>query len=857
MEDKSLVLVVDDDPVSRLIIKRALEKGAAKVIEAENGYEAVTFFEMLRPDLVLLDVNMPEMNGFEACRRLRGNPNGAAVPVMIITNTDESDDIRNAYEAGATDFMSKPINSLILRERVEYMLRASATTRQLFQSQELLSKAQSVASMGSFFYDLYGSNIHASDTFRTIFKLSDRQTITWDTLWQKIHADDRKTLEHSRQRLETAGGAFRQDIRLVGFNQDDRFAMIQMDAETDSDGKVTRLIGIVQDITERKLSELLERDKNQVMQRIVKKESLASIFLEITGLLKRQRPHSLPAICQVENGRIQTMHSASLPKFFCDAMADKALSADNGTCAAAAFLGQPVVAENTGTSVFWEKNRALASAHGVASSASVPIVSGTGQVLGTVALMHRYIYKPTGPDLELMENAANIAALAAEHHHLSQKLNYQARHDHLTGLANRTALSLWLHQTLKQSVRDPALGAYLLIDLDRFKHINDSFGHHTGDRILQEAARRLRQCVRKGDLLSRVGGDEFVLVLSKLKHKEDAVRAASRIIESFNTPFMIDSYKGRVEASIGISLFPGDGNEADALHKNADIAMYIAKNEGGNRYQFFDRKMHQDVIQRLQIENDLRKALERDEFELHYQPQLDLSSRKLKAMEALIRWNHPERGRISPNRFITAAEESRLIIPIGQWVLREACRQNVEWQQNGFQPVRVAVNVSAVQFTENNFAESVRSALEETGLDPQWLEVEITETVVMKDLDKARENLQKLKNLGVTTTLDDFGSGYSSITYLDQLSLDGIKIDKHFIQGMDIVQSSIKSGRRNFVKAFANLAHNLHLNIVAEGIETEDQKNMLQSLGYTVGQGFLFSVPVTAMDAREFLVRSA
>ena len=855
MDEKALVLVVDDDHGARLIMKKALAQSGLTVMEAENGQQALNVFEKHQPDLVLLDVKMPEMDGFEACRRIRANPKSTTVPVMVITSKDDSNDIRKAYDAGATDFMPKPINSLILRERVSYMLRASDTACKLYQSQELLAKAQALACLGSFSYDPHGQGIHfLSETFRTIFNLPDRSdTVTWAALWQTIHSGDRTILKHKLQRLQTEGIRFRQDIRLVGSDQGHRHAMLQMDSEVDSSGKVVRIIGFVQDITDRKLSELLEKDKNQVMQQIARKEPLAKIFREITEILERQRPHGFSAICQVEKGRIQKMLSASLPPEFCQSMAGLTLSEKNGSCAATAHLGRPVVAENTGTSTFWEKIREAALVHQVASSASVPIISATGQVLGTIALMHRYNYKATPEDLELMESLANLAALAAEQSQLSEQLYYQARHDHLTGLSNRATLKDQLSQTLKQSVRSKTLGAYLLIDLDNFKFVNDTYGHHTGDRLLQEVAKRLQHCVREGDVLSRMGGDEFVVVLPNLKHKEDAVRAASRMLESLNSPFIVGSYKGIVEASIGISLFSQDGMDGDTLHKNADIAMYTAKNQGGNRFQFFDSKMHEAVVERLQIENELRKALERNEFELHYQPQLNMTSKELLSMEALIRWNHPEHGQIAPCRFIPVAEESRLIIPIGRWVLREACRQNREWQEKGFPPVRVAVNVSAVQFMETDFVDSIREALEETGLDPRWLELEVTETAIVKDLEKACTDLQNIKNLGVTTILDDFGAGHSSITYLDQMPLDGLKVDRHFVEGMNVVGTSHKSRSSYFIKAFSGLARDLQLNLVAEGIETEHQKEALKALDYTIGQGFLFSVPLSAMDASVFL----
>ncbi len=856
MDENPLIMVVDDEQTSRFVITEILKKRGFQVVEAENGREAVEIFKTRRPELVLLDVMMPEMDGFEACRQIRAKPNGGAtVPVLIITATNDYNAIRTAYDVGATDFMSKPVNNIILYERVRYMLRASTTTRQLAQNRELLAKAQDLASLGSFFYEPKLSRFQVSETFRYICGFPDSfPAITWEAFLQKIYPEDKKALEPSLHLAQTVGLNFKQDVRLASGDRGECFAMLQVDTEMNDNGEVVRLVGIVQDITARKLTEILESDKNRVMQQIIGKQTLDNIFLAITRLLERQRPQSRAAICQVGEQRISRMVSSSLPYAFCESIAGAELSVENGTCAAAAFLGQPVIAENVAETTIWKKFRKDTLTHGIHSSASVPIVSGTGQILGTVALMRGDIYKATAADIALMEHMANLVGLAIEQHLLSEQLYHQARHDFLTGLVNRATLAHWLRRILKQSIRSQISGAYLLIDLDRFKQINDSLGHHMGDLLLQEVADRLRKCIRECDVLSRVGGDEFVLVLAEVKERKDAVHAASRILKSFNKPFLIEGHEGRLEASIGISFFPQDGTDGNTLHKNADIAMYVAKNQGGNRFQFFDDKMHEAVIQRLQIENDLRKALERNEFELYYQPQLDLSSNNLIVMEALIRWNHPEKGSIAPDRFIPVAEESRLIIPIGQWVLREACRQNLEWQDQGFPPIRVAVNVSAVQFTETNFAESVRDVLAETGLDPYWLEVEITETVVLGDLEKACRDLTKLKELGVTTTLDDFGSGYSSITYLHQMPLDGIKIDQNFIRGIEIaLPLHDKSKNNNFVKAFANLAKNLCLNLVAEGIENEAQKTLLKSMGYTVGQGFLFSAPLSAADAMDFL----
>ena len=854
MSSQPLILLADDEAATRFIMKEALEQAGFSVLEAENGLDAMAAFDRHRPDLVLLDVIMPQMDGFEACRRLRTQPGGEALPIVIITGSDDFEAISSAYEAGATDFIAKPINWMILCERVRYMLRASTNARKLHQSQELLARAQKIAQLGSFYSTPESPVIEVSDAFRSLCGLGDPDAqVSWNDFWATIHPDDRQTLAPMLQKACVRGISFRQDIRLVNGSAADRYIMLQMDAETGSEGQVTRLVGIVQDISERKLSELLERDQKNVMQRIARKEALKAIFLEAARLLERQRPRSFACICQVEGEQIEMMVSPSLPARLCQSMADTPLSAENGTCPAAAYLGQSVVAENLSASPFWEGRREPAKAHGFRSSASVPVFSGTGQILGTVGMLQKERYLPTQADLELMDRVASMVTLAMEQHHLSQRLIHQAQHDPLTGLVNRSTLAYWLSRLLKQYRRSKAIGAYLLIDLDRFKQINDALGHHIGDRLLKALAGRLKQDIRDSDVLSRIGGDEFVLVLPDIKEKQDAVRAAVRILDALKAPFFIEEYTLQVEASIGVTIFPEDAGDETALHKNADIAMYTAKNQGGRQYFFFDSQMHEAVVQRLQIENDLRKAIERGEFELHYQPQIALASGRLLTLEALIRWNHPEKGRIPPDQFIPVAERSQLIIPIGQWVLREACRQHIQWRAQGFAPVRIAVNVSAVQFRDTDFVETVREVLTETGLEPSWLEVEITETVVLNDLESACDSLTQLKEMGVTTTLDDFGTGYSSIAYLRQMPLDSLKIDKSFIRDMQIPGSPDDSRNTSLVKAFAALAQNLGLKLVAEGIETEDQYKFLMAIGYGIGQGFLFSAPVPADKAARLL----
>ena len=852
MNSQPCILVVDDEIIIRMLIVEVLEQKGFLVVEAENGTEALEKFNEHKPDLVLLDVFMPGMDGFQVCRALRSMPGGDSVPIIIVTAANDYEAIQKAYEAGATDFIAKPINWIILGERVRYILRASATARQLARSQELLSRAQTIARLGSFDLEPGKTTLDVTPEFLKILGISTNgSTITWEDFIKRIDPSDWRELEPLFKKACTVGVSFQKDIRLVGMNGMVRYALLQVDTEMDNRGTVARFTGIVQDITERKRSEILESGSNQILQSIVSRESPFTIADQVALLVQRLLPSGTGLVCLVEDNRIVRVAAPDGPDGFRDAVMNLALSKENSTFTAAAYLGQPAVAEDTDTSLFWKQATELAKRFGIKSSASVPIISGMEQVLGSISVIFSRRYHVTKDDLELMTKLARLMALAVEHNRLYQRLIYQANHDPLTGLANRTALQHWLSKVLKEQKRYPTPGAYMLIDLDYFKNVNDSLGHHVGDILLKDVAKRLKNIVRESDVLCRVGGDEFVLVLNSLREKSDAARTAYRILDELKKPFHVEGHDLHVGASIGITIFPEDGIDAITLHNNADIAMYMAKNQGGQRFQFFDASMQEAVIQRLQMENDLRRALERNEFELYYQPQWDLIQNRLVAMEALIRWNHPERGRIPPDRFIPVAEESRLIIPIGRWVFLEACRQVKAWQDQKLPPVRVAINVSTVQFTETDFAETVRQVLEETGLEAQRLVVEITETVAMKDQGAVSRTLQNLKDLGVVTMLDDFGTGYSSITYLLKMPFDGIKIDRSFIS--DLKPGYEESNKVNLIKTIIDLARNLKLSLVAEGVETDYQRNFLIQHGCTLGQGFLFSPPIPAEEATALL----
>ncbi len=432
-----------------------------------------------------------------------------------------------------------------------------------------------------------------------------------------------------------------------------------------------------------------------------------------------------------------------------------------------------------------------------------------------------------------------------------EMLNSMAYYDPLTGLSNRILFNDRLELALTQGRRTSEMLAVLYIDLDNFKAINDTLGHAIGDQLLQLVGKRLKGCLRDGDTIARLGGDEFVLLLPQIRCAEDATVVAKKLLESFSVPFDLESHELFITTSIGISLYPYDGDDAETMLKNADTALYRAKEHGKNNYQLYTSAMNAKAFERLALENSLRRALEREEFAVYYQPQVDLTTGQIIGMEALLRWQHPDLGLVYPSEFIGLAEETGLIISIGDFALRTACKQNKAWQDAGHPPVRMAVNLSPKQFHQQNLAETVAQALRDTNLHPGFLELEITESVVMKDTASVSANLYKLKDMGIQVTIDDFGTGYSSLSYLKRFPIDGLKIDRVFIRALTTDPNDAA-----IAKAIIAMAKSLNLRVVAEGVETTDQLEFLRSLKCDEIQGYLISRPVPADEATALLADS-
>lgn len=444
----------------------------------------------------------------------------------------------------------------------------------------------------------------------------------------------------------------------------------------------------------------------------------------------------------------------------------------------------------------------------------------------------------------LVTAAIEAQKLAAQLQTTKDRMEHLAHHDVLTDLPNRVLLQDRLEQAIELARRQGRELAVMFMDLDRFKHINDSLGHAIGDQLLQSVAQRLVACVRHSDTVSRQGGDEFVLLLPFIEHVEDAALSAQKLLSSVMLPHHIGPHDIHISASIGISIFPGDGKDAETLIKSADTAMYSAKENGRNNFKFFEQNMNVLAVQRQSIEAGLRRALDRQEFILHYQPKINLHSGKIVGVEALIRWQHPELGLLPPAKFVSIAEDCGLILPIGRWVLFEACRQIKAWQTVGLAPITVAVNTSALELHAKDFLENIRKTLDDTGLAPHYLELELTESVLMPDAESVGLLLHALTDLGVKLAVDDFGTGYSSLSYLRRFPIDTLKIDQSFVNHI-----TSNPDDAAIVNAVISMGKSLKQRVIAEGVETEEQFAFLLAQSCDEGQGFYFS---RAVDAESF-----
>ena len=691
-EKPAMVLVADDDNAVRQFVRTAIEQIGLEVCEASNGREVLEQFTLRHPDVIVLDVMMPVMDGFAACSKLRGEAGGGQIPILMMTGLDDTDAIARAYEHGATDFIAKPLNATILGQRIRYLLRGSQTLRALLRSEARLGLAQRIAKIGNWEWQPESGGFSASYELCRLMGIRPQDFGgTLDAYLQAVDIEDRERVHHALTQILTERTPCDIDHRIVLPNGSEFTVNLQAEAVFDDQLKALTIVGTAQDISERKRS---ERE------------------------------------------------------------------------------------------------------------------------------IHRLAY-----------------------------------FDSLTGLPNRVLFKDRVTQAIAHARRYQYNLALLFLDLDRFKITNDTLGHHIGDLLLKHVADRLMESVRHSDTigrttdsdrnheLARLGGDEFTVLLTNLRDVQDAGKVARRILEALARPFSISGHEVFVTVSIGIAIFPTDGDSVDLLLKSSDTAMYHAKEQGRNNFQYYSNAMNAAANERLMLEAEVRQAAEREEFVLYYQPQVDLRSGRIVGAEVLIRWLHPQRGLLGPNEFLQAATDTGIIRAIDEWVLRTACRQARAWQQRGLTVPSISINVSNSLFHGSTLLRAVQEALNETGLTANRLELELTEPIAMRNLEASLTILHQLKNLGVQLSIDDFGTGYSSLSYLQRLPFNRVKIDHSLIR-----EILIKTQPVPMVRAIIAVAHSLQLDVLGEGVEQEQQRAILMAEGCDQAQGYLFGHPMPAAE---------
>lgn len=617
------------------------------------------------------------------------------------------------------------------------------------------------------------------------------------------------------------------------------------------DGK-TAMIGMMLDITERKRVDIALRVLSACNTALFHATEESALLAEICRIMRDVSGYPFVWIGYAEDDAAKKVKPAALAEAeegVLISMISQVSWDDSetgkGVTGAAIRTGQAIVVKDLHTNALYAPWRSFVTQHAILSAMSQPL-KVDNKILGALTVYSQEADIFSIDEVRIAEElAANLAygitALRAEaaRKRYAQQLEYQANYDVLTGLANRNLLSDRLQQAILSAHRSGRMVAVLLHDLDHFKVINDSLGHAAGDALLQAIAGRLRSSIRETDTVARLGGDEFVIVIPDMMKVEDAAAVSCKVLDALSQPFNIENQEMYISASIGISFYPQDGDHEEILLKNVDLAMYRAKHKGRGNFCFYTEEMNARNRERQGMESELHHALKCEEFLLHYQPKVDLRTGEVVGAEALIRWQHRERGMISPEKFIPLSEETGLILPIGAWAMKTACGQNRAWQDARLPPISIAVNLSARQFRHHDLVGLVRQVLQETGLEPQYLELELTESVIMQEAEEAISTLLELKALGVQLSLDDFGTGYSSLSYLRKFPLDNLKIDRSFVKGI-----TSNPHDTTIVKTVITLAHSLNLKVIAEGVETEEQLAFLQAHDCDEMQGYLFSKPL-------------
>ena len=745
-----------------------------------------------------------------------------------------------------------------LRESVSERIGAEERLQQSLERFEIVARATNDVVWD---WNLVTDQLWLNDNFCSVFGYAAAEIGAYIDAWtNRIHPDDAvRVRQEIRSAIERGDQVWTAEYRFR--RKDGSYANV-LDRGLplrDSAGQPVRMIGAMVDISERKRAErklALHAQRQEIIARLgqfaLGGADLEQVLAEAARVLRAggcdvaaiiervgDRGHEfLVRAASGENAEASVGKSKMLPAHSkWSAMLDSAAGAveHDRKYFEARDSDRPWS--------FWLRR--------LGSGVYVPIRSDTGP-FGILMMGSLRDGAFDAEDLSFAEAIAHVLSSAVRRHHTQTRLAYMAEFDSLTGLPNRNLLQDRLNQSVAQARRRQWQGAVLFIDLDRFKLINDTLGHHVGDRLIAEVGLRIRRCLRGGDTVGRVSGDEFGVVLTDLAQADDAALVAQKILDGLALPFDLGGNEAYVTASIGISVFPADGADAETLLKNADMAMYRAKELTRNAYCFFTAEMNERSVAKLQLNTDLRRAIERGEFVLHYQPKVDLRDGRIHGVEALLRWNHPQRGMVLPHEFIPALEDSGLILPVGEWVLAESARQLGAWRRAGYAPVPVAVNLSAKQFRHRDLDALIRGVLSLTQVPAGMIELEITESCLMDEPEEAVRLLAGLREAGLKISVDDFGTGYSSLSYLTRLPLTALKIDRGFVRDV-----ATRTESASIVRAVIDMAHNLGFTVIAEGVETEEQVAFLRRHGCDLGQGFLFDSPMSAAELAARLGRTA
>jgi diguanylate cyclase (GGDEF)-like protein/PAS domain S-box-containing protein len=619
----------------------------------------------------------------------------------------------------------------------------------------------------------------------------------------------------------------------------------------DENNKIFGLVGIARDITERKKADILRNGQAQILEMIATNTSLENVLDRLVRLIESQLNGIYGSILLLDDDGQTLRHGAapSLAEVYTKAIDGVKIGPTVGSCGTAVYHRKAVIVTDIMSDPLWKDYRHVAEPHGYRSCWSTPILAHDGSVLGVFAMYSTTVREPAPAETLLVDVAIRIAGIAIERKRAEDRIKFLAHHDALTGLPNRSLLNDRLTQAILQTERYNPWVSVVFVDLDNFKNINDSLGHNAGDQLLKVVAARMVAAVRATDTVMRLGGDEFIILLVDQPDNPAVISATlGRIRSAVAEPMVIEGRTLYVTCSMGVATYPADSENPETLVRNADAAMYKAKEAGRDNVQFYTSEMNAKIHEKLALQQELRNALVRSEFILHYQPQVDLRSGRVFAAEALIRWQHPTQGFLTPVKFIPVAEETGLIVQIGAWVLHEACLQNKAWQDQGLPPISVCVNVSARQFMEKNLISRVVSALRDSGLEAKYLELEITESLIMHDVDQAIATMQALRKLGVQLAIDDFGTGYSSLNALKTFPVARLKIDKSFISNIPANESD-----KAVAAAVISLGQKLNLRVIAEGVETAEQVEFLQANNCDEIQGYHISKPIGPEAIEKFL----